>query len=1449
MNKQKYFMILIITAACGFLCFLNTATAETSLDSNTLNLVSNTVFEVVVQKPVEDSLTYEKPLPLDLLPYSIRTDKYYSIGSAFAISPTEFVTAVHVMDVVLNSQFKEVYLRDKDKNVYGIDKIIKYSERRDFVVFSLKDKTAKEFLQVNTKPWINEKVFAVGNALGEGIVIRDGLYTSNTPEDEKGEWKWIRFSAAASPGNSGGPLLDKDGNVIGIVLLKSQNENLNYALPISEVVNAKENLAVVYKKMKYFLDNTYATKTGTFKKEILLPKSHQELRQELIEGTNWFTYNLLRSLFRENKDIFPNGKGARIILHSNYDAVFPGLISQKENGEWYVLYPKETKDAELPNNGHLTYGGQGDTLFFSVQKPDDVSLNDLYNDSKLFMDLLLKGVYIPRTVGPENVKITSLGKAREEYSFTDSYSRKWLVRIWLLEYSDAKVVTFSLPVPDGCITMMRIGQTGLVDDGYIADMKILTNFIYASYYGTLKQWREFLNIKDLIPDAFSSIDIAFDYDKSFQYKSKRLSFSYPSDVMGISERSYMKLMFGYFKENNKTVWDTKAISIGENKGSETNFSIKRNMEPAKELGDKYKDDWDTIIKQKFPFNKSAYNKDKTTNVATVFRKSTDKPIPVIYSFAYSKEGKAEQKEIESILNKFIQNVTIYDDGLNIDTAYTERKDAYHDKGDYYQALWDYQRIADFNPQTVNGYLLRGDLYKDKGDMEQAVADYARAIEKDPEYAQTYLGKDFMPLIYGVRGQFKEAKAEIEKVLASDPLNRMVEPLLKVAEDALNQKIKNETAVRLFKGEALDHSGMSDEAFTEFNNAVVSNPDYHIAYDIRGFAAFARKNDIDGGISDYSKAIELNPKDIIAYNGRGIAYKIKKEYDRAMEDFNKVLKINPAYVKVLHNRAGIYSLKNLYDLAIADYDAALKIYPFENAYRDRGLVFYNEGLYDRAIADYNKALGINQKYVDAYMSRGLAYMAENKLDSALSDYNKALELDTYNESAYINRGNAYHTKGDHDQAIADYNRAIEINHNSGGAYINRGNSYASKGNPEQAILSYDSAIKINPNNDMAYYNRGVVYQKQEKTDLAMADYSKAIELNSKNYQAYLGRGFLNNKIKESDKALFDYSKAIEIDPKHSETYSRRGDIYKDKGDIDHAISDYNNAIEIDPKNGAAYYNRGNSLHAKGELERALSDYNKVLELTPDNFDAFSNRGTIYQNKGDVDRAIADFNKAIESNPKYYSAYYNRGISYYTKGKMDQAISDYTKAIELNPNSAEAYNNRGIVYRKKGELDNAVADYNKAAELNANKADTYLNRGLAYADKGKLELAFFDLNRAIEINPQYAEAFNQRGVIYGRKGEYDHAISDFNKALKINPGNVDGYNNRGFTFKLIGKFDQAIADFERAIKINPKHTLSYINRGNTYAAKRDGDHACSDWKYACELGACENYMKAKNSKYCE
>lgn len=644
------------------------ASKDATLDSRVMDVVSDAVYEVVVPKPANDPLQYEKPLPMDLLPYSVRTDKYYSVGTAFAISPSEFVSAAHVVNLGSGSQFKKIFLRDKKGKVYPIGKVLKYSKDRDFIVFSLPDAKAKRFLPINKSPRINQKVYAVGNALGEGIVIRDGLYTSDTPEEEAGEWKWIRFSAAASPGNSGGPLLDQNGKVIGIILRKSPNENLNYAVPIVEILNADKSAAVVQTKMRYILDNMDMTKREILKKEVLLPKAYQELDGELNAIIAKFANKLLRDLLAENRDtIFPHGPGSTRLLYKSYNAIFPRLIMKGKDGNWDAYYASGTRDSDLGNNGHLTYGTLGSTVFLYIHKPDDVSLETFYGDSKLFMDNILKGYGRHREIGPEHVKVTSMGRAFEDYRFTDSYGRIWMVRTWLIEYNDTKVVTFSLPVPGGCILMMRTDQTGNIDQGDIPDLKVLSDFIYVSYYGSFKEWREFLGVKNLLPSIFSTLDIHIEDNKAFRYKSARLSFSYGPDIMKISDKSSFQLDFGYFKERDKTVWDVNGIMAAQGKYHQTGYAVSRVMKPPKELGDQYQSDWENMVEREFPYDRSAYYKDKVTIISTTYERSGQPSkkgaaySPVQYTVGFIKQGNIGQKEMESKLGMFMRHLVIHED--------------------------------------------------------------------------------------------------------------------------------------------------------------------------------------------------------------------------------------------------------------------------------------------------------------------------------------------------------------------------------------------------------------------------------------------------------------------------------------------------------------------------------------------------------------------------------------------------------------------------------------------------------------------------------------------------------------------------------------------------------------------------------------------------------------------
>jgi len=92
---------------------------------------------------------------------------------------------------------------------------------------------------------LGQTVIAIGNALGEfrnsvSVGVISGLSRTITASDSRGNTesleKVIQTDAAINPGNSGGPLLDLNGQVIGInVAMETAAENIAFALPINSI--------------------------------------------------------------------------------------------------------------------------------------------------------------------------------------------------------------------------------------------------------------------------------------------------------------------------------------------------------------------------------------------------------------------------------------------------------------------------------------------------------------------------------------------------------------------------------------------------------------------------------------------------------------------------------------------------------------------------------------------------------------------------------------------------------------------------------------------------------------------------------------------------------------------------------------------------------------------------------------------------------------------------------------------------------------------------------------------------------------------------------------------------------------------------------------------------------------------------------------------------------------
>lgn len=633
-----------------------------TLDPAMLPKIQAATFEVVQAKPAVDPLSYEKPLPLDLLPYQERNDKYYSIGTAFAIGHDRYVTAGHVLLAGAGSLWGPPELRDSAGHVYAIDKIEKFSMRKDFVVFSLAGKPGDAALSVDTKPTLNQVVYAVGNALGTGVVIRDGLYTSDTPEEQNGDWKWMRFSAAASPGNSGGPLLDKDGKVIGVVLMKSANENLNYGLPISEVLDAPDGQALMDVRSSYQIDLFQTLQNGIFKAQFALPMGLGDFYRNFQTRFDAFNDGQLKALLaKESANLFPQGQGStRLLTQQTMIDSFPTLIVRGSNGEW-ERQGASSQRFPLDANGHVDVGGVGRNALIHLRRPDGMDVAKFYGDAKSRMDLLTSTGLFQRSVAHQNTKITSLGKPALESVHMDRWQRPWQVDTWQMPYMNALVVVYSLPVPDGSVMLMRLVPASHEHDTRL-DLDELTSFVYATYEGTLAQWKDFLKESALRPATFGNIHLDSDYGHRFAYQSQRVAFSYTPAVQAIAPDSLLQLAFRFFMDHGQPVWDVGDVEVWKDATADDhdNVNVQRYIAPPPGLDSDMTARWGKLTGRQFPYNGVARFEDDLMKIDAVVAPSGvgNKPPALLYTVFYGAEGTHPQGFMKAKLDLLLKNMRV-----------------------------------------------------------------------------------------------------------------------------------------------------------------------------------------------------------------------------------------------------------------------------------------------------------------------------------------------------------------------------------------------------------------------------------------------------------------------------------------------------------------------------------------------------------------------------------------------------------------------------------------------------------------------------------------------------------------------------------------------------------------------------------------------------------------------
>jgi tetratricopeptide (TPR) repeat protein len=397
--------------------------------------------------------------------------------------------------------------------------------------------------------------------------------------------------------------------------------------------------------------------------------------------------------------------------------------------------------------------------------------------------------------------------------------------------------------------------------------------------------------------------------------------------------------------------------------------------------------------------------------------------------------------------------------------YLARSSVYTALGDYPRALTDRNEAVRLKPDSAEALLARGGTFHQMGLHEDGLADRGEAIRLKPDMPEAWLARG--SALY-LLGRYSEAIDDLNHALSLKPDDEEARGVLAKAEEAVAQAVAAqdlsppvepapvEVAVvdapklpeaappaptvdaKAAEADAEDHrrrgrellyQGKYRDAIAELTEAVRQKADFALAYNARGFAYYLLR-DYTSALADLDQAIRLNPKYLNAYQNRSRARKAAGDAAGSAADAAMLAKAREAVPQsgAAQNPPPPAQPAPL-EVAVAKAGNVTVPTPPAEAHAEdhnrRGRELLSQGKYPAAIAELTEAIRQKADFALAYNARGFAYYLLREYTSALTDLDQAIRLSPKYVNAYQNRSRARKAAGDAPGGAADDAKVREL----------------------------------------------------------------------------------------------------------------------------------------------------------------------------------------------------------------------------------------------------------------------------------------------------------------------------------------------------------------------------------------------------------------------------------------
>ncbi len=180
---------------------------------------------------------------VSVLTYDAKGEPLIS-GTGFFVRPGEVVTNMHV---IKGARRVEIHTLDGKGRTFPVTGALAVDDEGDLALLKvdLPAERSRPLPMTTSIPDEGEKVFLIGNPLRLEGSVSDGIVSAIREVPDLG--RIIQTTAPVSHGNSGSPLFNMRGQVIGIVTVKVTNgQNINLALGVSRIAALKRSEVMTF---------------------------------------------------------------------------------------------------------------------------------------------------------------------------------------------------------------------------------------------------------------------------------------------------------------------------------------------------------------------------------------------------------------------------------------------------------------------------------------------------------------------------------------------------------------------------------------------------------------------------------------------------------------------------------------------------------------------------------------------------------------------------------------------------------------------------------------------------------------------------------------------------------------------------------------------------------------------------------------------------------------------------------------------------------------------------------------------------------------------------------------------------------------------------------------------------------------------------------------------------